>query len=81
MNGSLAAIAFPVVILLLVPVRTLLIPRLSFTSEELTILDGPTASPFVSFVSDIAEASPLTLVVDNGVRRRRALAQRTCKEF
>ncbi|KIM51710.1 hypothetical protein SCLCIDRAFT_142691 [Scleroderma citrinum Foug A] len=43
---TVAAIAFPVVILLLIPVRTLLIPRLSFTSEELTILDGPTASPF-----------------------------------
>jgi len=57
MNASLAAIAFPVVILLLIPVRTLLIPRLSFTSEELSILDGPTASPFVSFVSDIAEAT------------------------
>ncbi|KAI6144909.1 hypothetical protein BKA82DRAFT_1002689 [Pisolithus tinctorius] len=43
---TVAAIAFPVVILLLVPVRTLLIPRLSFTPEELSILDGPTASPF-----------------------------------
>lgn len=44
----LAAIGFPVVILLLVPLRTLVIPRLPFTPEELTILDGPTASPFVS---------------------------------
>ncbi|KAI6144224.1 HCO3 transporter family-domain-containing protein [Pisolithus tinctorius] len=43
---TVAAIAFPVVILLLVPVRTLLIPRLPFTPEELSILDGPTASPF-----------------------------------
>ena len=44
----LAAIGFPVVILLLVPLRALVIPRLSFTPEELAILDGPTASPFVS---------------------------------
>ncbi|KAH7913423.1 HCO3 transporter family-domain-containing protein [Hygrophoropsis aurantiaca] len=43
---TIAAIGFPVIILLLVPVRTLLIPRLPFTSEELAILDGPTASPF-----------------------------------
>ncbi|KIJ19399.1 hypothetical protein PAXINDRAFT_69273, partial [Paxillus involutus ATCC 200175] len=43
---TIAAIGFPVVILLLVPVRTLIIPRLSFTPEELSILDGPTASPF-----------------------------------
>ncbi|KAI6015320.1 hypothetical protein F5J12DRAFT_700658, partial [Pisolithus orientalis] len=41
-----AAIAFPLVILLLAPVRTLLIPRLPFTPEELSVLDGPTASPF-----------------------------------
>ena len=44
----LAAIGFPVVILLLVPLRTWVIPRLPFTPEELAILDGPTASPFVS---------------------------------
>ncbi|RPD56146.1 anion exchanging protein [Lentinus tigrinus ALCF2SS1-7] len=43
---TVAAIGFPIVILLLVPVRTLLIPRLPFTEDELAILDGPTASPF-----------------------------------
>ncbi|KAH7322128.1 HCO3 transporter family-domain-containing protein [Rhizoctonia solani] len=43
---TIAAIGFPIVIMLLVPVRTLLIPRLPFTTEELSILDGPTASPF-----------------------------------
>ncbi|KAF7299311.1 hypothetical protein MIND_00880100 [Mycena indigotica] len=41
-----AAIGFPVIIMLLVPLRVLLVPRLSFTPEELAILDGPTASPF-----------------------------------
>ena len=35
-------------IMLLLPIRTLLIPRMSFTNEELAILDGPTASDFVS---------------------------------
>ena len=43
-----AAIGFPVFIMLLLPIRTLLIPRMSFTKEELDILDGPTASAFVS---------------------------------
>lgn len=35
-------------ILLLVPLRTIVVPRLPFTEEELAILDRPTASPFVS---------------------------------
>ncbi|KAK0500133.1 HCO3 transporter family-domain-containing protein [Armillaria luteobubalina] len=43
---TIAAIGFPVIIMLLIPLRTLVIPRLPFTSEELAILDGPTASPF-----------------------------------
>ncbi|TFK40712.1 HCO3 transporter family-domain-containing protein [Crucibulum laeve] len=43
---TIAAVGFPVIILLLLPIRTLLIPRLPFTAEELAVLDGPTASPF-----------------------------------
>ncbi|KAG2340152.1 hypothetical protein BDR05DRAFT_967163 [Suillus weaverae] len=43
---SIAAIGFPIIILLLVPLRIYVIPRLPFTQEELSILDGPTASPF-----------------------------------
>ncbi|KAL4249196.1 Bicarbonate transporter-like transmembrane domain-containing protein [Abortiporus biennis] len=43
---TIAAIGFPVIILLLVPLRTVVIPRLPFSDEELAILDGPTASPF-----------------------------------
>ncbi|EIW81250.1 hypothetical protein CONPUDRAFT_82277 [Coniophora puteana RWD-64-598 SS2] len=43
---TIAAIGFPVIILLLVPIRTMLVPRLPFTPEEIAILDGPTASPF-----------------------------------
>ncbi|KAL8699942.1 MAG: hypothetical protein Q9224_001197 [Gallowayella concinna] len=42
---TIAAIGFPVIILLLIPVRTFLLPKY-FTSEELSILDAPTASPF-----------------------------------
>lgn len=42
---TIAAIGFPVIILILVPVRTFLLP-LWFTREELGALDGPTASPF-----------------------------------
>ncbi|CED82769.1 anion exchanging protein [Phaffia rhodozyma] len=43
---TIAAIGFPIVISLLIPVRIWIIPRLPFTPEELAILDGPTASPF-----------------------------------
>ena len=42
---TIAAIGFPIIILLLVPVRTFLLPKY-FTREELSILDAPTASPF-----------------------------------
>jgi len=43
---TIAAIGFPVIILLLIPLRMWVIPRLPFTPHELGILDGPTASPF-----------------------------------
>ncbi|KAF8635938.1 hypothetical protein AX15_000109 [Amanita polypyramis BW_CC] len=43
---TIAAIGFPVIIMLLIPLRVLIIPRLPFTMEELAILDRPTASPF-----------------------------------
>jgi len=43
---TIAAIGFPIVIMLLIPLRIFIIPRLPFTAEELSILDGPTASPF-----------------------------------
>ncbi|PGH19347.1 hypothetical protein AJ80_03987 [Polytolypa hystricis UAMH7299] len=42
---TIAAIGFPVFILVLIPVRAFLLPRW-FTAHELAILDGPTASPF-----------------------------------
>ncbi|ODH49468.1 hypothetical protein GX48_04410 [Paracoccidioides brasiliensis] len=42
---TIAAIGFPVFILILIPVRTFLLPRW-FTQQELAILDAPTASPF-----------------------------------
>ncbi|KAL2887807.1 putative transporter [Ceratocystis lukuohia] len=42
---TIAAVGFPVFIMLLIPVRTLLLPRV-FTPEELAALDGPAASPF-----------------------------------
>ncbi|KAG6844518.1 hypothetical protein H0H87_006279 [Tephrocybe sp. NHM501043] len=45
---TIAAIGFPVIIMLLIPLRVTLIPRLPFTAEELAILDQPTASPFLS---------------------------------
>jgi hypothetical protein len=42
---TIAAIGFPVFILLYIPLRTFLMPRF-FTPKELGILDAPTASPF-----------------------------------
>ena len=43
---TVAAVGFPIFILALIPVRALLLPRL-FTPLELSILDEPTASPFI----------------------------------
>ena len=42
---TVAAVGFPVFILALIPIRTLILPRI-FTQEELAALDAPTASPF-----------------------------------
>ncbi|PVH78639.1 hypothetical protein DL98DRAFT_421841 [Cadophora sp. DSE1049] len=42
---TIAAVGFPIFILLLVPVRTWLLPRW-FEEGELKLLDAPTASPF-----------------------------------
>lgn len=45
---TIAAIGFPIIILLLVPVRYFIVPHLGFHKDELDILDGQVASPFVS---------------------------------
>lgn len=42
---SIAAIGFPIIIALLIPLRVYLLPRL-FSPKELAILDAPTASSF-----------------------------------
>ncbi|KAJ5795550.1 uncharacterized protein N7518_004090 [Penicillium psychrosexuale] len=42
---TIAAIGFPVIILLLIPARSFLLPKW-FSRQELAALDGPTASPF-----------------------------------
>ena len=42
---TIAAIGFPIIILLLIPVRTFILPKY-FTPQELSALDAPTASPF-----------------------------------
>ena len=44
-SQTVAAIGFPIIILLLIPIRTFLLPKY-FTDEELSILDAPTASAF-----------------------------------
>jgi len=66
-----AAIGFPVIIMLLLPLRTVIIPKLPFKREELVILDGPTASSFVSCSLTACLGSLLTvsfLFVDHGIR-------------
>jgi hypothetical protein len=68
---TIAAIGFPVIICLLVPVRMWVLPRMPFTAEELAILDGPTASPFVSaFLAFVCLWGVVAerLCVDDGVR-------------
>ena len=42
---TIAAVGFPIIILLLIPFRTFVLPKW-FTDEELRLLDAPTASPF-----------------------------------
>lgn len=43
---TVAAVGFPVIIFLLIPLRVMVLPHF-FTSEELGVLDGPTAGPHV----------------------------------
>ncbi|OAA68767.1 anion exchange protein 4 [Niveomyces insectorum RCEF 264] len=45
LTQTIAAVGFPVIILLLIPARAWLLPRV-FTPQELAVLDAPTASPF-----------------------------------
>lgn len=45
---TIAAIGFPVIIMLLVPIRYFVVPHLGISPEELDVLDGAVASPFVS---------------------------------
>ena len=42
---TIAAVGFPIIILLLIPFRTFILPKW-FTDEELRLLDAPSASPF-----------------------------------
>lgn len=42
---TIAAVGFPIIILLLIPFRTFVLPKW-FSDEELRLLDAPTASPF-----------------------------------
>ncbi|KAL2014291.1 hypothetical protein VTN00DRAFT_1816 [Thermoascus crustaceus] len=65
---TIAAIGFPVIILLLIPVRSFLLPRW-FTRQELSILDAPTASPFtmesVGGTYDLTEGEDSNTTLDD----------------
>ncbi|EGE02508.1 anion exchange family protein [Trichophyton equinum CBS 127.97] len=56
---TIAAVGFPVFILLLIPIRSFLLPKW-FTQKELSILDAPTASSFTmeSVGGSYGEAQP-----------------------
>ena len=45
MTQTVAAVGFPVIIMMLIPMRVYYLPKI-FSAEELSILDAPTASPF-----------------------------------
>lgn len=68
-SQTVAAIGFPIIILLLIPVRTFLLPKY-FTSQELSILDAPTASEFTmesvggNFAETADEDPPVARPVD-----------------
>lgn len=68
---TIASIGFPVIILLLVPLRSAILPYLPFTDEELRALDGPTASPFVS---SFDESARCVENIDGCVRRQWSLS-------
>jgi boron transporter len=61
---TIAAVGFPIIILLLIPVRTYILPK-CFTEEELSLLDAPTASPFTmisvggNFGQSMGELNPV----------------------
>ena len=74
---TIAAIGFPVFILLLIPMRTWLMPRW-FQVDELDILDEPTASPFTmesvggNFATGAhtAHRAPEAVPADSGITNR-----------
>lgn len=68
---TIAAVGFPIIILLLIPVRTWVLP-MWFQEEELKILDQPTASPFTmisvggNFGEEVEEESGEVTAVQSG---------------
>jgi boron transporter len=74
---TIAAVGFPIIILLLIPVRTYLLPKW-FTQEELSLLDAPTASPFTmisvggNFGQSTAELDPVATGEQTAVPSRSA---------
>jgi len=65
-----AAIGFSVIFVLFVPLRTYVIPRLSFTQEELFILDGPTSatSSFVTISLPLLTHKLMCSTQKNGMK-------------
>ncbi|CCU76712.1 putative boron transporter 1 [Blumeria hordei DH14] len=68
---TIAAVGFPVIILLLIPVRVCLLPKW-FTEDELRALDGPAASPFTMIsVGGIHGTSSSHIVGDENINEKK----------
>ncbi|USP80751.1 hypothetical protein yc1106_08025 [Curvularia clavata] len=77
---TIAAIGFPVFILLYIPMRTWLMPRF-FSPQELGVLDAPTASPFTMESvggnhGEVVEREPVLRVENAAVLREGDEAER-----
>ncbi|EPQ61561.1 Bgt-436-2 [Blumeria graminis f. sp. tritici] len=68
---TIAAVGFPVIILLLIPLRVCLLPKW-FTEDELRALDGPAASPFTMIsVGGIHGTSSCQIVGDVNIGEKK----------
>ncbi|KAL9589285.1 MAG: hypothetical protein Q9203_001912 [Teloschistes exilis] len=74
---TIAAIGFPIIILLLIPLRTFFLPKY-FMQDELSILDAPTASPFTmeSVGGNYGEEMDATSNGAGGIHRFQSTEQR-----
>jgi len=76
LTQTVAAVGFPVVVLLLVPLRAALLPRL-FAEHELALLDAPAAS---EFTMESAGGGPVATRSASGRREKRPVRAAVVEE-